>query len=131
MSDIASILAGLLLLAGVSFTLVAALGLLRFPDLYTRMHAASKAGSVGAGMTLLALALVADETAEALRALAAVVFFLLTTPLSAHLLAKAAHAAGYPLWKGSVLDEMRGKAAARGMDAPSDASPGMPRPPSA
>ena len=101
-----SILAGLLILAGSAFAAIAAFGILRLPDLYTRMHAASKAGSVGSGMMLLALALVSHSGPEALRAIAAIAFFLLTAPLSAHLLAKAAYAVGYNLWPGSVLDEM-------------------------
>ena len=101
-----TILAGLLILGGSAFAAIAAFGILRLPDIYTRMHAASKAGSVGSGMALLALALVSDTGAEALRALAAIAFFLLTAPLSAHLLAKAAYAVGYKLWPGSVLDEM-------------------------
>lgn len=100
------ILAGLLAVGGSLFALIAAVGLLRLPDLYTRMHAASKAGSVGSGMMLLALALVADETGVVLRAIAAVFFFLLTAPISAHLLAKAAYSVGYRLWPRSVLDEM-------------------------
>lgn len=101
-----SIFAGLLILVGSAFAAIAALGLLRLPDIYTRMHAASKAGAVGSGMALLALALVSQSGAEALRAIAAIAFFLLTAPLSAHLLAKAAYAVGYNLWPGSVLDEM-------------------------
>ncbi|MBO0663537.1 monovalent cation/H(+) antiporter subunit G [Jiella sp. MQZ9-1] len=103
---IATILAGCLILAGSAFAAIAAFGILRLPDLYTRMHAASKAGSVGSGMALLALALVSDTGPEALRAIAAIAFFLLTAPLSAHLLAKAAYAVGYRMWPGSVLDEM-------------------------
>ncbi|MCB8837842.1 monovalent cation/H(+) antiporter subunit G [Aurantimonas sp. VKM B-3413] len=105
-SDIAIILAGLLMIAGSIFAAVAALGIIRLPDLYTRMHAASKAGSVGSGMMLIALALTSNATGETLRAIAAVFFFLLTAPISAHLLAKAAYAVGYRLWSGSVLDEM-------------------------
>ncbi|TFF25644.1 monovalent cation/H(+) antiporter subunit G [Jiella endophytica] len=100
------VLAGLLILAGSAFAAVAAFGILRLPDIYTRMHAASKAGSVGSGMALLALALVSHSGPEALRAIAAIAFFLLTAPLSAHLLAKAAYAVGYRMWGGSVLDEM-------------------------
>nr|WP_102958723.1 monovalent cation/H(+) antiporter subunit G [Mangrovicella endophytica] len=100
------ILAALLSLTGSIFVAIAAIGLLRLPDLYTRMHAASKAGTVGSGMMLIALALVSAGSAEALRAIAAVLFFILTAPISAHLLAKAAHAAGYRLWPGSVLNEM-------------------------
>ncbi|HEX2018612.1 MAG TPA: monovalent cation/H(+) antiporter subunit G [Aurantimonas sp.] len=105
-SDLVLILAGLLVLAGSAFAAIAALGILRLPDVYTRMHSASKAGAVGAGMLLLALALTSDSTPAALRALAAVVFILLTAPLAAHLLAKAAYSVGYELGPESVLDEM-------------------------
>lgn len=98
--------AGALILAGAFFTLVAALGLLRLPDLFTRMHAASKAGTLGSGAMLIAIAIVADDVPTATRAIAGVVFFLLTAPVSAHLLAKAAYAVGYKLWDKSVLDEM-------------------------
>lgn len=95
-----------LMLVGAAFTLVASIGILRLPDLYTRMHAASKAGTLGSGVFLLGLALYAQDHATVSRALAAIVFFLLTAPISAHLLAKAAYAAGYRLWEGSVHDEM-------------------------
>lgn len=106
MTAVANILAGIFVLAGTSFVLVAAIGLLRFPDFYTRVHAAAKAGTVGSALTLVALAIVSNETAEVLRAVAAIFFFFLTAPLSAHLLGKAAHSAGYQLWEGSVRDEM-------------------------
>jgi multicomponent Na+:H+ antiporter subunit G len=99
-------IAGVLVVVGAAFTLVAAVGLLRLPDLYSRMHAASKAGTLGSGVMLLALAVYADEQAVTLRALAGVAFFLLTAPVSAHLLAKVSYSAGYRLWAGSVHDDM-------------------------
>ena len=99
-------LVGALLIVGALFALVAAIGILRLPDLYTRMHAAAKAGTLGSGLMLIALALYAPDHATSMRALAAVIFFLLTAPISAHLLAKAAHAAGYRLWDGSVQDDV-------------------------
>jgi multicomponent Na+:H+ antiporter subunit G len=106
MTAIANIIAGIFVIAGTSFVLVAAIGILRFPDFYTRVHAAAKAGTVGSALTLVALAILSTETAEVLRAIAAIFFFFLTAPLSAHLLGKAAHSAGYQLWEGSVLNEM-------------------------
>jgi len=86
---------GVLLLLGSLFILTAAIGIIRLPDLYTRMHAASKAGTLGSGFALIAIAVFALDGSVALRALAGFVFFLLTAPISAHLLAKAAYAAGY------------------------------------
>ena len=127
--DLVLIFAGFLVLAGSAFAAVAALGILRLPDVYTRMHSASKAGAVGAGMLLLALALTSDSMPTALRALAAVVFILLTAPLAAHLLAKAAYSVGYKLGPESVLDEMpppRPRNA--GTDAPDGSRDPSPRP---
>jgi multicomponent Na+:H+ antiporter subunit G len=103
---VANVVAGIFAIAGTTFVLVAAIGLLRFPDFYTRIHAAAKAGTVGSALTLVALAIISHETAEVLRAIAAIFFFFLTAPLSAHLLGKASHSAGYKFWEGSVLDQM-------------------------
>jgi multicomponent Na+:H+ antiporter subunit G len=99
-------IAGILILVGALFTLTASIGLLRLPDLYTRMHAASKAGTLGSCVVLLALALQSNDAAIALRALAGILFFLLTVPISSHLLAKAAHGAGYDLWEHSKRDDL-------------------------
>lgn len=99
-------LSGILIIIGAVFCLIASLGIMRFPDVYSRMHAASKAGTVGSGVLLIALAILSDDLATATRALAGVAFLLLTAPVSAHLLAKAAYAAGYQLWEHSAADEM-------------------------
>ncbi len=95
-----------MIVIGSAFTFVAALGLIRLPDVYTRMHAASKAGTVGSGVVLIALGIEAGDTGTLTRALAGVAFFLLTAPISAHLLAKASYAVGYRLSELSVVDEM-------------------------
>lgn len=100
------VLVALLLVVGSVFSLLAAIGILRFPDLYTRMHAASKAGTVGSGLLLLAAGVHSLDTAILIRALAGFFFFVLTAPISAHLLAKAAHQAGYRLTKLSVIDQL-------------------------
>lgn len=107
MGAIADILAGLLLIAGAIFVLLAAVGLWRLPDIYSRMHAASKAGTLGSGLMLIALAVHAGDTSTTSRAIAGVVFFLLTAPISAHLLAKAAYAVGYRLTDQTVIDELK------------------------
>lgn len=106
MSMVAALLVAGLMVAGALFSLVAAIGLNRLPDLYTRMHAASKAGTVGSGLLLLAVGLHAADIATFGRALAGIVFFILTAPVSAHLLARAAHKVGYKLSSASVRDDM-------------------------
>ncbi|MBP1843826.1 multicomponent Na+:H+ antiporter subunit G [Rhizobium petrolearium] len=101
-----AILTALIVLVGAGFVLVAAIGINRLPDLYTRMHAASKAGTVGSGLMLLAVGLHAGDLATFARAIAGFFFFVLTAPVSAHLLAMAAHKVGYNLSELSVRDEM-------------------------
>lgn len=96
-----------LILAGSVFVFAATLGLNRFPDLYSRMHAASKAGTVGSALMLIAVGIHAADLAILARSFAGFFFFVLTAPVSAHLLAKASHESGYPLSDLSVQDEMR------------------------
>ena len=92
--DLVTYLGGAVLLIGAVFTLLAAIGILRLPDLLTRMHAASKAGVVGGGLVLVAVALVSFDGSVAMRAFLGVVFLVLTTPVAAHLLARANIQAG-------------------------------------
>lgn len=90
-------LAAILILAGAFLALVASLGLFRLPDLFTRMHAASKAGAAGSGLLLLAVAIQSGEAGIWLKCMLTIAFFVLTAPVAAHLLAKAAVKAGVPL----------------------------------
>ena len=90
-----AIIASICLLVGAAFAVVGALGILRFPDVFTRMHAASKAGTLGSGFCLLAVAVHVSSFDVTTRAIAAIIFFMLTAPVSAHLLARAALVAGY------------------------------------
>lgn len=82
------------LIVGACFVLVGAVGILRFPDLLTRMHATTKAGTLGVGLIFVAIAL--HEGSFSLGALAAVglIFIMMTAPISAHLLGRAAYLSG-------------------------------------
>lgn len=107
METVLLLLTAVLVLVGSFFVLSAAIGLVRLPDLYCRMHAASKAGTVGSGLMLIALAVYSNEFAVSTRSIAGVIFFLLTAPISAHLLAKAAYSVGYRMAPISVHDDMK------------------------
>lgn len=107
MDIVFAIVTSILILAGAGFSLVASIGLNRFPDVYSRMHAASKAGTVGSGLLLLAVGLHSGELSVLARALAGFFFFVLTAPVSAHLLAVAALKAGYSMTSRTVSNEMR------------------------
>ncbi|MBN9335032.1 monovalent cation/H(+) antiporter subunit G [Devosia sp.] len=106
-ADIVLCLGGVLLILGAIFTLLAAIGVIRLPDLYTRMHAASKAGAVGGGLVLVAVALISMDVAVSVRALIGVLFLLLTTPVAAHLLARASYLAGYRADQSTVRDDLK------------------------
>lgn len=107
-SALISYTAGIVLLLGAAFTLVAAIGVIRLPDLLARMHAASKAGAVGGGLILLAIALLSQDMSVATRAIVGVIFLLLTTPLAAHLLARSTYISGHAPITASVVDDIHG-----------------------
>lgn len=98
-----------LMLVGATFMLLAAVGVLRMPDLFTRLQPATKGTTLGIGCTLLAAAVHFGDSGVTVRALAAIAFFLLTAPVTAHLIGRASYFVGVPLWKGTVIDELRGR----------------------
>lgn len=101
------IVTGLIWIVGSLFALLAAAGVLRMPDVFTRMQASTKASTLGLGCLLIGAALQFGDLGSAIRLLSIGAFLLLTTPVSAHVIARAAYRAGVPLWAGTVLDERR------------------------
>ncbi|SBS33370.1 Na(+)/H(+) antiporter subunit G [Marinomonas aquimarina] len=93
------ILVAILLCIGTLFTLTASLGVLRMPDLYTRMHAATKAGTLGIASLLVAVAIAIPETTVISRTLGTMLFIFLTSPIAAHLLGKAMRQTDYKMWR--------------------------------
>lgn len=85
----ANIVIGVLLLAGSAFVLIAAIGIVRLPDLLTRMHASTKAGTLGALLILAGLALHQGSGDVISKVVAATLFLLLTAPISAHMIGRA------------------------------------------
>ena len=101
------IVTALLLILGSLFSFVAALGMLRLPDTVIRMHAATKAGTLGAGLILIGVAFFYTELGISLRALAAIIFLLLTAPVAAHLIGRAAYYSGIKLWEKTWIDQLK------------------------
>jgi multicomponent Na+:H+ antiporter subunit G len=101
------VLVSVLLLAGASFMVLAAIGILRLPDLPTRMHATTKAGALGAMLTMGGVAFYFADSTVVARAIAIVVFILLTAPIAAHVIGRAGYFTGIELWEGTVKDELR------------------------
>lgn len=86
---------GGLVVVGALFTLLGAIGVLRFPDVYTRIHAASLTDTGGASLVLLGLVLISGLNAETLKLGLVWIFVMLTTPAAANALANAAYGSGH------------------------------------
>lgn len=99
----------ILLLLGAVFMLLAAIGMVRMPDVLTRLHSSTKSATLGVGLIMLGVALVFSDFAIGVRAFAIVVFLFSTAPVAAHMIARAAYLSGVPLWEGTLSDEMRGR----------------------
>jgi multicomponent Na+:H+ antiporter subunit G len=110
-------------LAGAAFMFTAALGIARLPDLFTRMQAATKAATVGVVGMMCGVALAFFEVPVTVRSLLVSVFFLLTAPVGAHVIARSAHTRGVPLAPGTRVETRKwardggGRAARRLPDA--------------
>ena len=122
------LIAAALMLVGALFVLVAALGVVRMPDLFMRMHAATKASTLGAGLVLASAMVFFTTTAVTTKAMLVFLFLLLTAPVAAHVLGRAAYYDGVALWDRTEVDALKGKydeveehdeAAARSRLAPS------------
>ena len=96
-----------LMVVGAVLTLLAALGVVRMPDVYSRMQSATKASTLGVGCTMLAVAVDFADLAITTRVVLIVAFVFLTAPISAHMIGRAAYYVGVPLWKGTAFDELR------------------------
>lgn len=105
MSELA---AAFLLVLGATIALIAAIGVARLPDAFMRMHAATKAGVVGAGLMLLGAGLAFDSADAWLRVGLIVLFLLVTVPIASHALGRAAYIGGAPLMQGSGEDTLAG-----------------------
>jgi multicomponent Na+:H+ antiporter subunit G len=106
MRDVVSLI---LMLLGAFFMFVAAVGIVRMPDLFLRMSAVSKSATLGAACMLLAAAVHFNAFGITTRAVATIAFLFLTAPVAAHRIGRAAYFLGVPLWQGTVRDDLRGK----------------------
>lgn len=100
------ILTSLLLLLGSFLCLMAALGIVRLPDALTRMHAATKAGTLGVGLLVFAEVVRYHDLGISLRAATIIFLLLLTTPVAAHLIGRASYLSGVQLSSRTWIDEL-------------------------
>lgn len=100
------VVAAVLMLSGAAIAVIAAIGLHRMPDVYARMHVATKPATLGIALSLAGAALRADHASTATKLVLAIVFQLVTTPVAGHLLGRAAHAARVPQSEYTFVDEL-------------------------
>ena len=93
-----TIVAAVLVLSGVFFLAMGGVGLVRFPDFYTRMHAAGKCDTLGVLLVLVGLAVFEGPTLASVKILLIAVFMFLTSPTSTHAIARAALTHKVRLW---------------------------------
>jgi multicomponent Na+:H+ antiporter subunit G len=104
MQDVLHLLGALMALTGSVFLLLGGLGVLRMPDSYNRLQAGTKAPTLGTLLTLVGIGFFHPAWLGKLLILA--FFVMLTSPISAHALARAAHASKVPLSDRTVVDRL-------------------------
>jgi multicomponent Na+:H+ antiporter subunit G len=108
MSDLVITAVVLVLAAlGAFLVLVAGLGILRMPDLLTRMHASSKAATLGGALILLAVAVWFGQAGVWVRVVLIVLFLFATAPVASHMIGRAGYRGGVKLSDDTVIDEYR------------------------
>ncbi|GAB4433714.1 MAG: monovalent cation/H(+) antiporter subunit G [Chloroflexi bacterium OHK40] len=104
----------LLCSVGVAFMLLSSVGVLRMPDLYTRIHAAGKAGTLGVIGVLLGVGLYYGDLLSAGKMVALIAFFLLTSPVAGHMIDRAAYLTGVKATPSTGPDDLQGRYDAEG-----------------
>lgn len=100
------IVSGALLILGASLTLIAAIGLHRLDNVYSRIHAATKPVTLGMLCSVTAAVLQADDAASVTKLILALLLLFATAPVAASMLARAAHANRVPMGPDATLDEL-------------------------
>ena len=119
MDQVLSVLTWVLLLSGAFFLLTGALGMVRLPDVFTRMHAAGMADTMGAGLILAGLCVHSGVNLVTVRLLLVLAFVWFTSPIATHALAKAALSGGTRPYTLTGADAARGDESHAGGGAPS------------
>ena len=101
------LVSGALLLSGVLLAVAASIGLVRFPDVYSRMHAATKPSTLGLLLITVGAALRMERGSDAVKLLLVAAFTFLTAPVAAHMIGRAAYRSGTGGLDQLVVDELR------------------------
>lgn len=105
MNFVVELLVSVLLISGAACTLLAAVGIVRMPDLFTRLQASSKAATLGAILALSAVGIHFGAGPVGIKAIVVILFLALTTPVGAHCIARAAYLSGERMVDAGARDE--------------------------
>jgi multicomponent Na+:H+ antiporter subunit G len=106
-----NVIIGYILIAiGAAFDFFGCLGLLRLPDVYNRLQAATKCVTLGTMMILIGTAVTTASPWIALKAVICAVFIAITSPTAAHALARGSYLGGVRLWDRSVVNKFKERA---------------------
>lgn len=107
MTAVIAVAGNVLIGLGTVLLLLAAIGIVRLPDVFARLHAAGLGASLGIASVLLGSALLVETAAARVALVVAVVFQFAAGPFATHALSRAAHRSHAPMWAGTVVDELR------------------------
>ena len=96
-----------LIIVGTALMFVSAIGIIRLPDFYLRMSAITKAATLGFFLLLIGLALYFNILSLTIKSVIIIILVLLTNPVGAHAIARAAYMNGTKLWEGNIIDELK------------------------
>ncbi|MEK6476765.1 monovalent cation/H(+) antiporter subunit G [Catalinimonas sp. 4WD22] len=99
------ILAAICILSGVLFMMIASIGILRFPDFYIRMSVVTKASTVGLGLLLTGVGIYFNTIETIIKTISISIFIVLSSPISAHVIAKAASLIRVPFWNQTNMED--------------------------
>lgn len=102
-----NILGFIFIVMGLVFDFFGCLGLIRLPDVYNRLQASTKAVTLGTCSILFGTFLIVGFSAAGIKALLCILFLILTSPVSAHAIARGAHRSGVELCEESVVDKYK------------------------
>ena len=96
-----------LIIVGTALMFISAIGIMRLPDFYLRMSAITKAATLGLFLLLIGLVIYFNNLGLTVKSVVIIIFILLTNPVGAHAIARAAYMKGTKLWDGNIVDELK------------------------
>lgn len=101
------IISSFIILMGVLLIIIASIGIVRLPDFYLRMSAITKAATLGLALVLIGLSVHFNDLELTIKSVIIISLVLLTSPVGAHAIARAAYKQGVQFWEGAVIDELK------------------------